>query len=193
MEKLQDHQERNLVIDTSQGLVLTDPFHPKAARQLKILLDKKFPKKSVHSLIYTHYHLDHVRGGGILNPQQIIAHKKCSTYWNEWKNNDILKPTLSIDGDYTLQVGQQNIELLYLGRTHSDTNIAVYLPQSKVLFTGDLGFVRTFAPMGFPDHEHQNSGCPHFRTEQATPFQSPSKYLFPDARYPHDQIQNQRF
>lgn len=146
------HQERNIIIDTSEGLVLTDPFHPQAARQLKKLLDKQFPNKPIHSLIYTHYHLDHVRGGQHLNPNQVIAHKKCASYWKEWNATDILQPTLTIEDDFELKLGEQIIKLLYLGRTHSDTNIAVYVPGEKVLFTGDLGFVKIFGPMGFPDH-----------------------------------------
>ena len=57
---------RNLVIDTDAVLVIIDPMNPEMAVALKKELDQKFPGKKVNTLIYSHYHLDHTRGGAVL-------------------------------------------------------------------------------------------------------------------------------
>jgi len=47
-------------------------------------------------------------------------------------------PTLTFSDRITVHAGTLEIELLYFGRAHTDTDILVYVPSSKTLFTGDL-------------------------------------------------------
>src|ERR1700733_11107502 len=51
--------DRGLVVLTDEGVVVVDPFNREAARILKGELDKLAPGKPVHTLFYSHYHLDH--------------------------------------------------------------------------------------------------------------------------------------
>ena len=55
---------RNVAIDTDEGWVVVDPFNPEAAKAEMAYLKKTEPNKKVRLLIYSHYHLDHTRGGG---------------------------------------------------------------------------------------------------------------------------------
>jgi len=73
---------RNLIIDTDDGLVVIDPMNPTLSAALKQELDQRFPGRKVHTLIYSHYHLDHTGGGAVLQPGQVIAHEKSAVCWD---------------------------------------------------------------------------------------------------------------
>ena len=147
--------DRSLVIFTDEGIVVTDPFNREAATLLKAELARVAPGRPVHTMFYSHYHLDHVVGGAPLAPQHVVAHAKCPGYWSDLHDDpmtaDILKPTQLIEGDQKLTIGGVEIDLLYLGHAHTDTLYAFYLPGEKVLYTVDLGLIRTVFPIGGPD------------------------------------------
>ncbi len=146
---------RNIVIDTDEGLVLVDPFNEEAAADLKKHLEREFPGKPVHTLIYTHYHLDHTLGGAVLAPRNVVAHELCPGYWANLpaeRAAGVLPATKLIKGDQTLKIGGVEIRLVYLGKSHTDTLYAVYLPAEKILHTADIGLIRTIPPLGGPDY-----------------------------------------
>lgn len=142
---------RNLVIDTPEGVVVIDPMGGEMVDVVRRGIAEKLERKPVHTLIYSHYHLDHVRGGAMLAPKVVIGHEKCTHYWGSTGASDVLPITRPITGDETIIVGGVEIQALYLGHSHSDTLYAFYLPAEKLLFTADLGLVRTVPPMGVPD------------------------------------------
>lgn len=142
---------RNLIVVTDAGLVVIDPMNAEMATALKKELDQKFPGKKVHTLIYSHYHLDHTRGGAVLAPVEVITHQKSPMYWNVVEHEGVLPPTRLIEGDTTLNVGGVEIQALYMGLSHTDTLYAFYLPSEKLVFTADLGLVKSVAPVGVPD------------------------------------------
>jgi glyoxylase-like metal-dependent hydrolase (beta-lactamase superfamily II) len=147
--------DRSLVVLTDEGFVVVDPFNPDAAGALKEELEKIAPGKPVHTLFYSHYHLDHVVGGAVLKPQNVIAHAKCPEYWKDLSDepivDQILAPTKLISGDQTIVIGGVEFDLIDLGRSHTDSLYAFYLPAQKLLHTVDLGLVRTVFPIGGPD------------------------------------------
>jgi glyoxylase-like metal-dependent hydrolase (beta-lactamase superfamily II) len=49
-----------------------------------------------------------------------------------------IPPTLTFERDLTLHLGDRSVELHYFGRGNTRGDIVVYLPESKVLATGDL-------------------------------------------------------
>ncbi|MEE9326503.1 MAG: MBL fold metallo-hydrolase [Cocleimonas sp.] len=142
---------RNLIIDTKDGLVVIDPMNPKMSAALKIELTKHFPNKRVHTLIYSHYHLDHTSGGKNLSPLNVIAHQRSKFYWNDIEHPDVLAPTRFISGDTILNIGGVEIKALYLGLSHTDTLYAYHIPSQRLVFTADLGLVKTAPPAGVPD------------------------------------------
>lgn len=142
---------RNLIIDTKVGLVVIDPMNPKMSAELNKVLKLRFPNKKVHTLIYSHYHLDHTSGGANLSPQNIIAHEKSPRYWNDVEHKDVLTPTRYISGDTVLNIGGIEIRALYLGLSHTDTLYAFHIPSERLVFTADVGLVKTAPPVGVPD------------------------------------------
>jgi glyoxylase-like metal-dependent hydrolase (beta-lactamase superfamily II) len=145
---------RNLVISTAEGLVVIDPMGPAAAGALKEALSREFPGVPVKRVVYSHYHLDHVRGASELAPSEVIAHANCQRYWaalDSGETSDVLPPTRTITGDTDISLGGVEIHALDMGLSHTDTLLAFYLPRERVLFTADLGLVKTVAPTGVPD------------------------------------------
>ena len=142
---------RNIVVATDDGLVVVDPMNAEMARALRKELDRTFPGQKVHTLIYSHYHLDHTRGGAELAPTNVIAHEKCAFYWSQVDHTGVLEPTRYISGDTVLQIGGVEIRALYLSDSHTDTLYAFYIPSERLVFTADLGLVKTMAPDGVPD------------------------------------------
>ena len=139
---------RNIVVSTSDGLVVVDPFSAEAAKALLELVaaTPELRGKPVHTVIYSHFHQDHASGAAVLKPGAVLAHSKCPTYWKDYPASDILAPTRFISGDVHLDVGGVAIDLLALEVSHTDTLYAVFLPGERVLFTADQGFVRTIPP-----------------------------------------------
>jgi len=142
---------RNVIIVTSAGLVVIDPMNPEMAAALKQEIDQRFPGQRVRTLIYSHYHLDHTRGGALLDPVEVIAHDKCPPYWNAIAHDDLLAPTRYLSGDTVLAIGGVEIRALYLGLSHTDTLYAFHIPSERLVFTADLGLVKTVPPVGVPD------------------------------------------
>jgi glyoxylase-like metal-dependent hydrolase (beta-lactamase superfamily II) len=142
---------RNLVVVTGQGLMVIDPMGPSAARALKAELDARFPGQRVMRLVYSHYHLDHARGGEALDPVEVVAHERCPSYWASIDHQGVVPPTRLIQGDTDLSFGGVTVHALDMGPSHTDTLYAFHLPGERVLFTADLGLVRAVAPVGVPD------------------------------------------
>lgn len=142
---------RNIFVVTEDGVVATDPFNPEAAALLRQAIRERAGDLPVRSLFYTHYHRDHTEGGAILEPEEVLCHEGCLTYFEDLRSADILPPTRAVSGDQTLEIGGLTINLLYLGKTHTDTLYAVHIPQEGLLFTADFGLVKTFPPVGTPD------------------------------------------
>lgn len=142
--------DRTLIVDTSEGLVVIDSFSDALSEHLLEKLRAQGLDKPVHTLIYTHFHLDHVGGGQRLKPQHVIAHKKTESYWADFDIEDlgIAKPTQTIDGDFSLVIGGVRFDLLYGGFSHTDTFYAVHLPEERLLYAADTVGVEVFLPVG---------------------------------------------
>jgi glyoxylase-like metal-dependent hydrolase (beta-lactamase superfamily II) len=50
----------------------------------------------------------------------------------------VIRPTLVFDRELTLQLGTRRIELVNRGHANSPADVTVYLPEERVLFTGDI-------------------------------------------------------
>jgi glyoxylase-like metal-dependent hydrolase (beta-lactamase superfamily II) len=142
---------RNLIVDTRAGLVVVDPLNPAAGADLAARLAQKFPGKRVHTLIYSHYHLDHAEGGAPLKPRVVIAHSNCPRYWQDIDARHVLPATRLVSGDQVLNIGGVEIRLFDLGLSHTDTFFAVYLPRQGIMFGSDMALIHAFPPNGMAD------------------------------------------
>jgi len=59
-------------------------------------------------------------------------------YLEQVKENTVTPPTMTFPSKMTLYRGGREIQILFLGRGHTDTDIVVYLPKERIVCTGDL-------------------------------------------------------
>ena len=146
--------DRTLVIETDVGLVVIDPFTDHLSEALRVALDESGITAPVHTLIYTHYHIDHTVGGAKLRPKNVICHEKCEEYWDQLPASDVagvLRPSQTIDGDQRLNIGGVPIELVFVSRSHTDTMYVVHLPSEGVVFAADTVGINVMLPAGGVD------------------------------------------
>ncbi|HVP28509.1 MAG TPA: MBL fold metallo-hydrolase [Myxococcota bacterium] len=61
---------------------------------------------------------------------------------------EVTPPTTLLDGDATLAVGDERVELLYVGPAHTAGDVVAWLPDDGVAFAGDVLF-RLCTPVGW--------------------------------------------
>ena len=115
--------------------------------------------KPIKYVVLTHYHAVRVLGASAYAPQQIIAsqdtHDLIVERGEQDKASEIGRfprlfrdvesvpagmtwPTLTFTGKMTLWLGKLEVQLLQLGRGHTKGDTVVWLPQDRVLLSGDL-------------------------------------------------------
>jgi glyoxylase-like metal-dependent hydrolase (beta-lactamase superfamily II) len=78
--------------------------------------------------------------------------QQAEAYLEELKHLKPTFPTRTVAQSMTLQEGGRDIELLLLGRGHTDGDLYIYLPQEKIVATGDaLIDWMPFLNDGFPE------------------------------------------
>ena len=147
-------------IVTSAGVVVIDALgSPALAERLLAEIRKVTPHKVTH-VIVTHYHADHVYGLQVFEQAgaRIIAQQAGREYlhadtarlrlqasrtelapWIDDKTR-LVAATEWIDTRREITVGDTRLVLQPVGPAHTPEDLAVYLPDKKVLYAGDLVF-----------------------------------------------------
>ncbi len=139
-----------MVIDTQATPVMANDV----IRRIREVTDK--PIKYV---LLSHYHAVRVLGASAYKPEQIIASQDTYDLIVERGEQDkaseigrfprlfqnvesvpsgMTWPTITFTGKMTLWLGKLEVQILQLGRGHTKGDTVVWLPQDKVLFSGDL-------------------------------------------------------
>jgi cyclase len=116
------------------------------------------------AIVNTHHHGDHFFGNCVYEANStIIAHDLARAEMEEaglglrrlWPDVDwgevvLTLPTLTFTDQLTLHTGDLTAELIHVGPAHTTNDVVVWLPESRVLFAGDVVFngVTPFALMG---------------------------------------------
>jgi cyclase len=113
--------------------------------------------KPFRHLINTHHHGDHINGNHYITGAEIIGHHYCReevlkvvpgpAKWparEGWADGTedrvILPPTTTIESKITYRYGKTIVEVFPMLPAHTSGDLVVYLPQHRILFTGDIGF-----------------------------------------------------
>lgn len=114
--------------------------------------------KPIEYLVLTHYHAVRVMGASGIGARHIVAHRGTRDLIRERGQADfesearrfprlfldigsipgLTHPDVVYDNTLTLDLGDREVELRWLGRAHTDGDTAVWLPKERVLFAGDL-------------------------------------------------------
>jgi cyclase len=71
-------------------------------------------------------------------PALIESLRQCEEYQAELGQIQIVLPTLTFDQSLVIHRPRRTVEILWLGRGHTEGDVVVYLPHDRVLVTGDL-------------------------------------------------------
>ena len=122
---------------TPAGIIATDPINAEAAQWLKQELAKRF-SQPVKYLIYSHDHADHISGGEVFaDTASVVAHEKAKAAIIREKRPTAI-PEIVFSDRMGLELAGQKVELIYVGRNHSDNSIVMRLPAQRALFAVDF-------------------------------------------------------
>jgi glyoxylase-like metal-dependent hydrolase (beta-lactamase superfamily II) len=103
--------------------------------------------KPVTHVIYSHAHIDHIGSAGIFprNATYIAQQETAAELQRAVsvaKNPSMVPPipTVTYTENYTLQIGNQTLQLAYYDNNHTDGNVFIYAPKQKVLMLVDVIF-----------------------------------------------------
>lgn len=126
---------------TPEGVVAFDPISVEAAGVYAEEIRRIAPEAELAAIVYSHNHADHATGAEVLREAfgediPIYAHRNADAPLREAANPDLLPPTATFDETMTLAGGE--IELHYLGRSHSDDIAVGFLPAHDLAFAVDF-------------------------------------------------------
>lgn len=116
------------------------------------------------TVVNTHHHGDHTYGNGVFTPgamilghenaraEQLAAGHQLETIWpaTDFGAVEITAPDLTYDDRITLHVGGTEVRVIHPGVAHTTGDSVVWLPDRRIVFTGDLVFAEgtPFLAMG---------------------------------------------
>jgi glyoxylase-like metal-dependent hydrolase (beta-lactamase superfamily II) len=136
--RYENHQ--SMFVVTKAGVIATDPIslrRPAAKAYIEEI--RKITQAPIKYVIYSHSHYDHIAGGKPFKDlgATFIAHKNAKARIQELKPADVVVPDQVVDQKKVIQLGGTTLELLYVGRNHSDSMLVMRLPKEKIIFTVD--------------------------------------------------------
>ena len=134
---LTDGRYQMMFLTTGEGVIVVDAPMDLGDKIQQAISDVTSEK--ITHFIYSHIHKDHVGSAGIL-PEDTTYISHIDTAEHLAMKNDPQRPvpTVTFDDQYTLMVGDQVLELLYLGAFHSKGDIVIYSPTHKAIVAIDL-------------------------------------------------------
>ena len=145
---------------TDEGVVVFDALgSPSLAWKLRQRI-REVTDKPVIKVVVSHYHADHIYGLQVFKEEgaEIIAPQESVDYvespvaqerleerrfsLDPWVNEQtrVLYPDVYVDADSVLEIGGKRFRIHYLGKAHSDGDLAMLVEPQNVLFSGDLIF-----------------------------------------------------
>jgi glyoxylase-like metal-dependent hydrolase (beta-lactamase superfamily II) len=127
-----------MFLTTGEGVIVIDAPQPIGEKYLDAIAD--VTDEPVTHMIYSHSHADHTGFAGQIFPDDIeyIAHKDTADILISENDPNRPIPTIVFDDKYILSVGDQLLELYYIGPFHSEGDIVIYSPMHKIAMAVDL-------------------------------------------------------
>ena len=147
-----------IVIGDDAVMVIDTQATPAMAQDV-IRRIREVTDKPIKYVVLSHYHAVRVLGASAYAPEHVIASEDTLSLIKErgeqdkaseigrfprlFRNVDSVPPgltwpTLTFTGKMTLWLGKLEVQLLQLGRGHTKGDTVAWLPQQKILFSGDL-------------------------------------------------------
>ena len=124
----------SMFIVTKAGVIVADPISLR--RPAQVYIDEI---RKVTQVPISHSHFDHIAGGKPFKDlgATVIAHKNAKKRILEVKSPDVVVPDEVVDQKKVITLGGTTLELLYVGKNHSDSTLVMRLPKEKIIYTVD--------------------------------------------------------
>lgn len=151
--RFQNNFHFSVFLVTPDGVIVTDPINAEAATWLKAQIKKRFDKP-IRYLILSHDHSDHSSGGEVFaDTATVIAHENAkAAIMGESRPTAV--PDLTFSDRMTVSLGGKQVELIYVGRGHSDNLIVMNFPAERTLFAVDIVSVNRLPYKNLSDSYH---------------------------------------
>ncbi len=146
------------IIIGDDGVMVIDTQATPDMAQDVIRRIREVTDKPIKYVVLSHYHAVRVMGASAYNPEHIISSQATYDLIVERGQFDfdsevgrfprlfqcvesvpgLTWPTLTFESSMTLWMGKRRVELMHIGRGHTKGDIVVWLPEEKILFSGDL-------------------------------------------------------
>ena len=133
-------RHQSMFIVTPQGVIATDPIglrRPAAKAYIEEI--RKITKAPIKYVIYSHSHFDHIAGGQPFKDlgAVFVAHRNAKARIVALQRPDVVVPDQVVDRKRTITLGGTTLELIYVGKNHSDSTLVMRLPKERIIFTVD--------------------------------------------------------
>lgn len=156
-----------VVVGEDGALVVDTRSSGREGRELLAEI-RQLTTKPVMWVVNTHWHWDHVLGNSVFDNAEIVGHEICGKLLTDraeetreaaikWMppedhediaSTEVTPPSRVFAERLSIDVGRV-VELEHFGRGHTDADITVTVPDSSVVFMGDL--IEEGAPPAFGD------------------------------------------
>lgn len=128
----------SLIVVTNDGVMVVDGQGD--VWQTKLMIDyiEDLTPQSIKYVVAASDHIDHVGGNAAFKAAYPDV-KFISSPASQLKiSNPVIPSGQTVADELKLELGDTEIQILNLGRAHTGGDLAVYLPESKVLFLGEI-------------------------------------------------------
>ncbi len=146
-----------VIVGDDAVMVIDTQATPAMARRI-VEHVRRVTDKPIKYVVLTHYHAVRVLGASAYGAQEILASAACRAMIAErgeedWKSElerfprlfqaaesvpGLTWPTITFEARMTLDLGRRRVDLLHLGRGHTAGDIVAWVPDARVVFSGDL-------------------------------------------------------
>jgi glyoxylase-like metal-dependent hydrolase (beta-lactamase superfamily II) len=168
-----DNNTYSAFLVTPEGIILVDPINTPTATWLKAELKERFDVP-VKYLIYSHSHDDHSSGAAVYDEAIVVGQENVVGEFDIWndpsieitdfdgfdhdpdefiefrKNNPAVFPDITFKDRMSIELGGKTVNLIYLGKGHSDNLIAVHFPEERAVLTIDLLWIDRVSFLDLP-------------------------------------------
>ena len=137
----------SLIVVTGDGVVVVDGQGDPAQTRLMIQNIRKLTDEPIKYVVIASDHIDHIGGNAAFKeayPNVVFIASPAS---QKHMAKDPNPPTMLVSEQRSLRLGAAQIEILNLGRAHTGGDLVAWLPQSGVLFLGEIYLRDVFPAM----------------------------------------------
>ena len=135
----------------SDGVTVVDTCMTQARTEALVDAIRSVTDAPLRTLVNTHHHGDHTHGNYLLPAATVIAHEKCreeivaaglsmASKFPHVKFGELVvrPPFVTFTDRLTVFVDDRRVELFHPGVAHTTNDIVAWVPDQRILFSGDL-------------------------------------------------------